>query len=39
MQEQDIGSGLAGGPGVAFDAEKLGESKQSGVPKGDQLSY
>ncbi len=36
MQEQDIGSGLAGRPGVAFDAEKLGESEQPGVPMGDQ---
>jgi hypothetical protein len=36
MQEQDIGSGLAGRPGVAFDAEKLGEPGQPGVPMGDQ---
>jgi hypothetical protein len=36
MQEQDIGSGLAGKPGVAFDSEKLGEPGQPGVPMGDQ---
>jgi hypothetical protein len=36
MEEQDIGSGLAGRPGVAFDAEKLGEPGQPGVPMGDQ---
>ncbi|MGH3822914.1 MAG: hypothetical protein ACRDRA_08790 [Pseudonocardiaceae bacterium] len=36
MQEQDIGSGLAGRPGVAFDAEKLGEPGQPGVPTEDQ---
>jgi hypothetical protein len=36
MQEQDIGSGLAGKPGAAFDTEKLGEPGQPGVPTGDQ---
>jgi hypothetical protein len=36
MTEQDIGSGLAGEPGVAYDEEKLGEPGQPGVPAGDQ---
>jgi hypothetical protein len=36
MQEQDIGSGLAGKPGVAYDTEELGEPGQPGVPTGDQ---
>jgi hypothetical protein len=36
MTEQDIGSGLAGEPGVAYDEEKLGEPGQPGVPTRDQ---
>jgi hypothetical protein len=36
MQEQDIGSGLASKPGVAYDTEELGEPGQPGVPTGDQ---
>jgi hypothetical protein len=32
---QDIGSGLAGKPGVSYDSERLGEPGP-GVPAGDQ---
>jgi hypothetical protein len=33
---QDLGSGVAGEPGVAYDAERLGEPGDPGVPKGEQ---
>jgi hypothetical protein len=33
---QEAGSGVAGEPGVAYDAERLGEPGDPGVPKGDQ---
>jgi hypothetical protein len=33
---QDVGSGTAGEPGVAYDTDKLGERGDPGVPKGDQ---
>jgi len=32
----DIGSGTAGESGVAYDAERLGEPGNPGVPTGDQ---
>lgn len=34
---QDIGSGVAGKPGISYDSERLGESGQPGVPTGDQF--
>jgi hypothetical protein len=33
---QDIGSGTAGEPGVAYDPDRVGEPVQPGVPTGDQ---
>ena len=33
---QDIGSGAAGKPGVAYDTDRLGEPAEAGVPTGDQ---
>jgi hypothetical protein len=33
---QDVGSGTAGQPGVAYDTERLGEPGDPGVPTGDQ---
>lgn len=33
---QDVGSGVAGEPGIAYDAERLGEPGDPGVPKEDQ---
>jgi hypothetical protein len=33
---QDIGSGAAGEPGVAYDTDRLGEPGDPGVPTGDQ---
>jgi hypothetical protein len=33
---RDVGSGVAGESGVAYDAERLGEPGDPGVPKGDQ---
>ena len=33
---QDIGSGTAGEPGVAYDPDSVGEPVQPGVPTGDQ---
>ena len=33
---QDVGSGVAGESGVAYDTEKLGEPGDPGVPTGDQ---
>jgi hypothetical protein len=33
---QDIGSGTAGEPGVAYDTDRLGEPGDPGVPTGDQ---
>jgi hypothetical protein len=35
-ETQDIGSGTAGEPGVAYDTERLGEPGDPGVPTGDQ---
>lgn len=35
-EPRETGSGVAGGPGVAYDPEKVGEPGQSGVPTGDQ---
>jgi hypothetical protein len=39
MQEQDIGSGLADRPGVAFDAEKFRRVRAAGSPHGVSISY
>lgn len=36
-RSRDVGSRLAGRPGVAFDAKKLGESGQAGVPMGTNI--
>src|SRR5919199_5537280 len=33
---QDIGSGTAGEPGVAYDPDRVGEPVPPGVPTGDQ---
>lgn len=33
---QDIGSGVAGKPGISYDSERLGDPGQPGVPTGDQ---
>ena len=33
---EDVGSGVAGESGVAYDTERLGEPGDPGVPKGDQ---
>jgi hypothetical protein len=33
---RDLGSGVAGEPGIAYDAERLGEPGDPGVPTGDQ---
>jgi hypothetical protein len=33
---QDVGSGSAGEPGVAYDTDSLGERGDPGVPTGDQ---
>jgi hypothetical protein len=33
---QDMGSGVAGESGIAYDTERLGEPEDPGVPKGDQ---
>lgn len=35
-ETQDIGSGVTGKPGISYDAERLGEPGQPGVPTGDQ---
>jgi hypothetical protein len=33
---RDLGSGVAGEPGIAYDTERLGEPGDPGVPTGDQ---
>jgi len=33
---QDMGSGVSGEPGIAYDPDRLGEPGDPGVPKGDQ---
>jgi hypothetical protein len=33
---QDMGSGVSGEPGVAYDTDRLGEPGDPGVPTGDQ---
>ncbi|MDQ3763759.1 MAG: hypothetical protein M3460_19735 [Actinomycetota bacterium] len=35
-ETQDLGAGVAGTSGVAYDPERVGEPGQPGVPTGDQ---
>ena len=35
-EAQEMGSGVSGKPGVAYDPDRLGEPGQAGVPTGDQ---
>jgi hypothetical protein len=35
-ETREMGSGVTGNPGTAYDPERLGEPGQSGVPTGDQ---
>jgi hypothetical protein len=35
-ETQEMGSGVSGKPGTAYDPDSLGEPDQAGVPTGDQ---
>jgi hypothetical protein len=38
-ETQEMGSGVSGKPGTAYDPDRVGEPGQPGVPTGDQYPY